>query len=115
MKAVVQTMDIVVSVNSDNFDEYIKMRDEVQNLLNAAYARANFFMKTIENEKEWSGEAYKKFHVYMELITQYQKLFSDSDEDNPLQISREADMNFRNAVANFKDNFPEYKALEELA
>ncbi len=86
----------------------------VQENMESSYERIASLVQRVGGEGKWCGEQQKKFLAYLELMEQYHKCFTNSNNENPLQQAINGLQELEEHVEAFYTDFAEYKKVEGL-
>lgn len=101
----------------DHMNQLLADLQMIQEKMESSYSKVKKLEERIETQGEWEGKERDTFLVYLKLMKEYHKCFTDScgkKRDNPLQEAEDALKELEARVDNFYADFPEYQKIEKL-
>lgn len=89
----------------------------VQEKMESSYDKVKQLTDRIETQGEWEGKERDTFLVYLKLMQEYHKCFTDccgKKRENPLQEAEDALKELEANVDSFYTSFPEYQNIEKI-
>lgn len=89
----------------------------VKERMKSSYSRVEQLAGRIETQEEWKGKERDTFLVYLKLMQEYHKCFTDKcgkKRENPLKEAEDALKELETNVDNFYADFPEYRNIEKI-
>lgn len=90
---------------------------KVQEKMESSYNKLEQLAKRIEDQEEWEGKERDTFLVYLKLMQEYHKCFTDNcgkKRENPLREAEDALKELGTNIDNFYADFREYKNIEKI-